>query len=78
MNYIRTNIEIDADALESVMKQFNLKTKREAVNMALRHVAGHPMSKEEILATLGTGIFGDVPNEGYDLKGNPIDDDVAA
>lgn len=63
MSFTRTNIEIDDRAVEAVMRKYGLKTKREAVNMALRHVAGHPMSSEEILATVGTGVFGDVPGE---------------
>lgn len=63
MSFTRTNIEIDDRAVEAVMRKYGLKTKREAVNMALRHVAGHPMTREEMLATRGTGIFGDVPGE---------------
>lgn len=78
MGYVRTNIELDEVALSTVMERFDLKTKREAVNMALRHVAGHPMTPEEILDVLGTGVFGNVPNEGYTLEGEPIDDDLAA
>jgi hypothetical protein len=78
MEYIRTNIELDVCALEEVMRRFDIKTKREAVNMALRHVAGHPMTPDEIIATLGTGIFEGAVNEGYDRDGNPIDEDVAA
>jgi Arc/MetJ family transcription regulator len=63
MSFTRTNIEIDDRAVEAVMRKYDLKTKRDAVNMALRHVAGHPMTKDEILATVGTGVFGDVPGE---------------
>ena len=35
----RTNIDIDEDACAVVMRRYGLKTKREAVNFALREVA---------------------------------------
>jgi Arc/MetJ family transcription regulator len=36
----RTNIDIDGDACQAVMQRYQLATKREAVNFALRSVAG--------------------------------------
>jgi Arc/MetJ family transcription regulator len=35
----RTNIDIDDDACSIVMRRFGLRTKREAVNFALREMA---------------------------------------
>jgi len=35
----RTNIDLDDDACRVVMKRFGLRTKREAVNFALRELA---------------------------------------
>ena len=42
----RTNIDIDDDLCQRVMDRFHLKTKREAVNLALRHLAGEPLRIE--------------------------------
>jgi Arc/MetJ family transcription regulator len=52
----RTNIEIDEELIGRVMKRHGLRTKREAVDFALRSVAGvEPMTVDEALAMRGTG-----------------------
>ena len=56
----RTNIDIDDEACELVMRQYGLRTKREAVNLALRLAAIEPMSLEEARAMQGTGWDGDL------------------
>lgn len=56
----RTNIDIDDDLLERAMRLYRLETKREAVNLALAHLVGEPMTREEILALEGTGWDGDL------------------
>ena len=56
----RTNIDIDEDACAAVMERFNLKTKREAVNLALRRLAGEPLDVESALAMRGSGWDGDL------------------
>lgn len=56
----RTNIDIDDELLERAMRLYRLETKREAVNLALAHLVGEPMSKAEILAMEGTGWDGDL------------------
>jgi hypothetical protein len=50
----RTNIDIDDSLVEIVMVRYQLTTKREAVDYALRHLAGQPMTKEEALAMCGS------------------------
>ncbi|MGI8757050.1 MAG: type II toxin-antitoxin system VapB family antitoxin [Acidimicrobiales bacterium] len=55
----RTNIDIDDDACREVMRRYGFKTKREAVNHALRKEA-RKMSLEEALAMQGTGWEGDL------------------
>ena len=60
MSTSRTNIELDDQAVATIMERYGLKTKREAVDMALHHLAGHPISKEEILAMEGTDFLEDV------------------
>ena len=57
----RTNIDIDDDLIERVMRTFGLQTKRQAVHFALeRLLGGEPMSVEEQLAMEGAGWEGDL------------------
>lgn len=56
----RTNIDIDEEACARVMARYDLKTKRDAVNFALRHLAIEPLSLEEALAMRGMGWEGDL------------------
>ena len=54
------NIDIDDEACERVMHQYGLRTKSEAVNLALRMAAVAPMSADEALAMEGSGWEGDL------------------
>ena len=56
----RTNIEIDDVACAAVMKRFNLKTKREAVNFALNLLATEAMTLDEARSMRGSGWIGDL------------------
>ena len=56
----RTNIDIDDEACAEVMRRYQLGTKRDAVNLALKMVAGDPMTVEEALQMQGTGWDGDL------------------
>jgi Arc/MetJ family transcription regulator len=56
----RTNVDIDDELIERAMKQYGLRTKREAVDYALRQLVVEPMSLEEALAMEGTGWDGDL------------------
>ncbi|CAN5133827.1 type II toxin-antitoxin system VapB family antitoxin [soil metagenome] len=56
----RTNIDIDDQAIDSVMRRFDLSTKREAVNFALRRLAAEPMTVEEARRMRGAGWEGDL------------------
>jgi len=49
----RTNIDIDDELVDRVMVRYQLSTKREAVELALRHIAGQPMGTNELLALQG-------------------------
>jgi Arc/MetJ family transcription regulator len=51
----RTNIDIDDELVAGVMRQWGLRSKREAVDLALRRMYREPLSKEEALALEGTG-----------------------
>jgi len=59
----RTNIEIEEDYLEVVMRRYGVTTKTEAVDLALRHLAGEAMSREEALAMYGANALGSIPDD---------------
>ena len=56
----RTNIDIDEDACAEVMRRFQLESKRDAVNFALRSLAAEPLSLEKARAMRGSGWDGDL------------------
>lgn len=56
----RTNIEIDDRLVAEAMRLYRLRSKREAVDLALRRLVGDPMDREEALAMEGTGWAGDL------------------
>ena len=56
----RTNIDLDDDACRTVMHRYHLRTKREAVNYALRLVAGEELDLEDARAMRGSGWDGDL------------------
>jgi Arc/MetJ family transcription regulator len=56
----RTNIEIDDELVERVMRRYRLPSKRAAVDLALRRLAGEAMSRDEALAMEGSGWAGDL------------------
>jgi len=59
----RTNIEIDDADVAAVMRRYGLRTKSEAVALALRRTAGEPMTREEALAMEGAHALGELPEE---------------
>jgi Arc/MetJ family transcription regulator len=62
MARVRTNIEIEDTYLAAIMDRYGVHTKTEAVELALRHLAGQPMTREEALAMRGTRAM-DAPPE---------------
>jgi Arc/MetJ family transcription regulator len=58
---VRTNIEIDESRVEAIMDRYGVRTKTAAVDLALRHLAGQPMSRDEALGMRGAGAIGEVP-----------------
>lgn len=61
MSKTRTNIEIENSYVEAIMDRFSVHTKTEAVDLALRNLAGQPMTREEALAMRGARAIGEVP-----------------
>jgi len=56
----RTNVDIDEDACAEVMRRYRLKTKREAINYALRTLAAEPLSVDDARRLRGSGWEGDL------------------
>jgi Arc/MetJ family transcription regulator len=63
MARVRTNIEIEDDYLRAVMVRYGVHTKTEAVDLALRHLAGQPMTRDEALAMRGAGAIGEIAED---------------
>jgi Arc/MetJ family transcription regulator len=61
MSRVRTNIEIEDTYLQVVMDRYGVRTKTEAVELALRHLAGQPMTREEALAMRGAHAIDEPP-----------------
>lgn len=56
----RTNIDIDDDACAAVMERYRLRSKREAVNYALRVLAAEPLDVDAARALRGSGWDADL------------------
>ena len=65
MSRVRTNIEIEDTYVQMIMKRYRLRTKTEAVDLALRSLAGQPMTREEALAMRGAHAIAEIaPDSG--------------
>lgn len=60
MSMARTNIEIDDEVIRRVQETYGLRTKREAVDFALRRLLVEPMDTQEALGMRGSGWAGDL------------------
>jgi len=56
----RTNIDLDDDLVREVMRRYDLSTKKEAVDLALRRLVGVPLTTEILLGLKGTGWSGEL------------------
>ncbi len=63
MAKVRTNIEIEDDDVRVIMDRFGVHTKTEAVALALRHLAGQPMTRDQALALRGARAIAEVPTD---------------
>src|SRR5664280_1607049 len=53
MSKVRTNIEIEDVHVQAIMDRLSVRTRTEAVALALRHLAGQPMTRQEALQMRG-------------------------
>ena len=56
----RTNIDLDDAACRAVMERYNLDSKRDAVNLALRRLADEPLDLADARSLRGSGWDGDL------------------
>jgi Arc/MetJ family transcription regulator len=56
----RTNIDLEDEVVALVMAKYGLKTKKAAVDFALRRAAGPPLTEEFLLGLEGIGWEGDL------------------
>jgi Arc/MetJ family transcription regulator len=69
MGRTRTNIEIEDTHLRIIMNRYGVHTKTEAVDLALRHLAGLPMTRDEALAMRGVGAISGIPSDSGPSEG---------
>jgi Arc/MetJ family transcription regulator len=56
----RTNIDLDDVACQAVMERYQLGSKRDAVNLALRRLASEPLDLNDARSLRGSGWDGDL------------------
>jgi Arc/MetJ family transcription regulator len=56
----RTNIDIDDELVAEAMRRYGLKTKKEAVDLALRRLVGPRLSPEFLAGLEGIGWEGNL------------------
>lgn len=56
----RTNIELDDALIAEVMRRYGVRTKREAVDLALRRLVGLPLTREFLQNLKGVGWGGEL------------------
>lgn len=56
----RTNIDLDDDLIGEVMRRFGVRTKKEAVDLALRRLVGTPLTVDFFHSLEGIGWDGDL------------------
>ncbi len=63
MSKVRTNIEIEDTYVRAIIDRFGVRTKTEAVDLALRNLAGQPMTREEALGMRGAHAMEEPPSD---------------
>lgn len=56
----RTNIDLDDELVSEAMRRFDLRTKREAVDLALRRLVGIPLTTDFLRSLEGVGWDADL------------------
>jgi Arc/MetJ family transcription regulator len=61
MSLMRTNIEIEDAYVQAIIDRYGLRTKTAAVDLALRALAGQPMTFAEARAMRGAHAISEIP-----------------
>jgi Arc/MetJ family transcription regulator len=61
MSAVRTNIEIEDTYVQAIMDRYGVRTKTAAIDLALRHLAGQPMTVDEARAMRGAHAISEIP-----------------
>ena len=61
MAKVRTNIELEDLYVQAIKERYGVHTKTEVVELALRHLAGQPMTREQALAMRGARAIDEIP-----------------
>jgi Arc/MetJ family transcription regulator len=61
MSRVRTNIEIEDTYVQAIMERYGVRTKTDAVELALRHLAGQPLTRDQALAMRGAHAIAEPP-----------------
>jgi Arc/MetJ family transcription regulator len=59
----RTNIVIENDYVERIRQRYGVRTKTEAVDLALRRLAVMPMTYDEARSMEGANAVGEIPED---------------
>lgn len=59
----RTNVEVNEDLIEIVKRRYGVTTKREAIDLALRRLAGLPLDRRELEELAGARLIDEVPQD---------------
>jgi len=70
MSLVRTTIEVEDAYVQAIMDRYGVRTKTAAVDLALRHLAGQPMTREEALAMEGAHAISELPSDVAPLGGS--------
>lgn len=73
MSRTRTNIRLPDEKVAIVMRRYGLKTKSEAVEMALDYLVGHPMTRDEALGMRGSHAVDRIPEDTGPVEIDPAD-----
>lgn len=57
----RTNIDLDDEQVALIMRRYGVFTKKDAVDLAVRRLAGQPLTIAEALAMRGARAIADIP-----------------
>ena len=63
MARVRTNLVIEDDYVDVIRARYDLRSKTEAVDLALRALAGRPATLEEALVMEGARAIVEVPED---------------